>query len=124
MKLTLQVLQAFSDALYVSPAVYSAGTFLRFQPNLIFVQLIQKTRQFYKFTYIAFKSKKRSSFLEQSVRKKMVCWTFVQKDEKRLLLSLRASLENGSLRTGKNMFYIHPNFWQNFECIYFELINF
>lgn len=70
MKLTLQVLQAFSDALYVSPAVYSAGTFLRFQPNLIFVQLIQKTRQFYKFTYIAFKSKKRSSFLEQSQRKK------------------------------------------------------
>jgi len=48
MKLTLQVLQAFSDALYVSPAVYSAGTFLRFQPNLILVQLIQKTRQFYK----------------------------------------------------------------------------
>ena len=40
----LQVLQAFSDALYVSPAVYSVGTFLRRTKNVYFYHFAHRSK--------------------------------------------------------------------------------
>ena len=38
------MLQAFSDALYVSPAVYSVGTFLRRTKNVYFYHFAHRSK--------------------------------------------------------------------------------